>query len=50
MFEARFGKYMIREMEVKKVAAHVCLPIIVKELKISIGEGRVITTLNIVKH
>jgi hypothetical protein len=30
-----------------KVAAHLYLALIVKELKISVGQGRVVTTLNI---
>jgi len=33
-----------------KVAAHLCLILIVKELKISVEECRVVTTLNIIKH
>ena len=35
---------------VGKVAAHFCLTLIVKELKISVEHGRVVTTLNIIKH
>jgi hypothetical protein len=33
-----------------KVAAHLCLTLIVKELRISIEQDRVVTTLNIIKH
>ena len=43
-------KDIIREEAVGKVAAHLCLKLIVKELKISIEHGRVVTTLNIIKH
>ena len=35
-------------MVVGKVAAHICLIMIVKELKINVEHGRVVTTLNIV--
>jgi hypothetical protein len=35
---------------VGKVVAHLCLTLIVKELKISVEHGRVVTTLNIIKH
>jgi hypothetical protein len=35
---------------VGKVAAHLCLTIIVKELEIGIEHGRVVTTLNIIKQ
>ena len=37
-------------MAIGKVAAHLCLTLIVKELKISVGQSRVVTTLNIIKH
>ena len=39
-----------REVAVGKVATHSCLTLIVKELKISVEQGRVVTTLNIIKH
>ena len=39
-----------RKITIGKVEAHSCLTLIVKELKISIEQGRVITTLNIIKH
>ena len=34
-------------MAVWKVAAHLCLTLIIKELKISVEHDRVVTTLNI---
>jgi hypothetical protein len=39
-----------KEVIVGKVAAHLCLTLIIKELKISVGQDRVVTTLNIIKH
>jgi hypothetical protein len=33
-----------------KAAAHLCLTLIIKELKISVEQGRVVATLNIIKH
>ena len=39
-----------REVAVGKVATHLCLTLIVNELKISVEHGRVVTTLNIIKH
>jgi hypothetical protein len=39
---------MIREVAVGKVAAHLCLTLIVKELKVSVEQGRVVTTLNMI--
>ena len=41
---------IIGEVRVGKVAAHLCLTLIVKELKISVKQGRVATTLNMIKH
>ena len=38
------------EVAVRKVATHLCLTLIIKELKISGEQDRVVTTLNIVKH
>ena len=35
-------------MILRKVAAHLCLTLIIKELKISVEQDRVITTLNII--
>jgi hypothetical protein len=32
------------------VAAHLCLTVIIKELRISVEHDRVVTTLNIIKH
>ena len=43
-------KDIIREVAVGRVAAHLCLTLIVKELKISVEHGRVVTTLNVTKH
>ena len=37
-------------MAVGKVAAHLCLTLIIKELKISVEQDRVVKTLNIIKH
>ena len=55
MFEFSVGKDMIkkdiiREMAVGKVAAHLCLTLIINKLKISVEHGRVVTTLYIIKH
>jgi hypothetical protein len=33
-----------------KLTAHLCLTLIIKELKISVEQNRVVTTLNIIKH
>ena len=38
------------EVAIVKVAAHLCLTLIVKELEISVEQGRVVLTLNITKH
>jgi hypothetical protein len=35
---------------VGKVAAHLCLALIIKELRINVEQDRVVTTLNILKH
>ena len=55
MFEFSVSKYMRkkdmkREVAVGKVVAHICPTLIVKELKISVEHGRVVTTLIIIKH
>ena len=42
--------YIIREVAVGKVATLLCLTLTVKELKINVEQGRVVTTLNIIKH
>jgi hypothetical protein len=39
-----------KEVAVRKVAAHLCLTLIIKELKISVEHDRVVTTLNVIKH
>ena len=38
-----------REVAARKVMAHLCLTLIIKELKISVEQDRVVTTLNIIK-
>ena len=55
MFEANVSKHMrkndvIREVAVGNVVAHLCLTLVVKKPKISVEQGRVVTTLNIIKH
>jgi hypothetical protein len=37
-------------MIVGKVVVHLCLTLIIKELKFSVEHDRVVTTLNIIKH
>jgi hypothetical protein len=37
-------------MVVGKVVAHLCLTLIIKELKFSVEHDRVVTTLNAIKH
>ena len=39
-----------KEVAVGKVAAHLCLTLTIKELRISVEQDRVIATLNIIKH
>ena len=39
-----------REVVVGKVATHLCQTLIVKELKITVKQCRVVTTLNLIKH
>jgi hypothetical protein len=39
-----------KEVAVGKVAAHLCLTLYIKELKMSVEHDRVVTTLNITKH
>ena len=41
-------KDIIREVAARKVATYLCLTIFVKELKISVEHGKVVTTLNII--
>jgi hypothetical protein len=43
-------KDIISEVAIRKVAAHLCVTLIVKALKISVEQGRVVTILNIIKH
>jgi hypothetical protein len=39
-----------KEVVVGKVAAHLCLTLIMKELEISVEHDRMVTTLNIIRH
>jgi hypothetical protein len=39
-----------RDMVVGKVVAHLCLTLIIKELKFNVEHDRVVTTLNTIKH
>jgi len=39
-----------KEVVVGKVAAHLCLTLIIKKMKISVEHDRMVTTLNIIKH
>jgi hypothetical protein len=54
MFEFCVGKDMkkdiIREVIAGEVAAYLCLTLIGEELKSNVEHGRVVTTLNIIKH
>ena len=39
-----------RDIVIGKVVAHICLTLIIKELKFSVEHDRVVTTLNTIKH
>ena len=39
-----------RDMVVGKVVVHLCLTLIIKELKVSVEHDRVLTTPNTIKH
>jgi len=39
-----------REVVIGKVVAHLCLKLIIKEMKISVEQGKVVITLNIIKY
>jgi hypothetical protein len=39
-----------RDMVVGKVVAHLCLTLIIKEMKFNVEHDRVVTTLNTFKH
>jgi hypothetical protein len=39
-----------KEVAIGKAAAHLCLTLIIKELKINVEHDRVVKTLNIIKH
>ena len=38
------------EVALGKIVAHLCLTLIINKLKISVEQGRMVTTLNIIKH
>ena len=40
---------IIRGVAIGKVTVHLCLTLIVKELKINVKQGKVVKTLNIIK-
>jgi hypothetical protein len=44
------NKDIIREVAVGMLVAHLCVTPIVKILKINVEQGRMVTTLNIIKH
>jgi len=55
MFEFNINKDMKKEYNkgsgtYMSVAAHISLTLFVKELKINVEQGRVVTSLNIIKH
>ena len=50
LFVFNVSKDVTREVASGKVAAHLCLTLMVAELKISVEQGKVVTTLNIIKH
>ena len=43
-------KDIIEEVTVGKASTQLCLTLIVKELKINVEKGKVVTTLIIIKH
>ena len=43
-------KDIIREVAIGKVAARLFLTLIVKKLEISVEHGRVVATINVIKH
>ena len=50
MFEFSVSKNMKKKAIVRKIATYLCLTLITKELKILVEHGRVVTTLNVIKH
>ena len=48
MFEHSVSRDIIREVALGKIATYICLTLVVKELKMSVDQGRVVTTLNTV--
>jgi hypothetical protein len=49
MFEFNASKDILREVAVRKVPTHLCLTLVIKELKINVELGSVVTTLNVIK-
>jgi hypothetical protein len=49
LVEIRKNKDIVREVAIGKVAAHLSLTLIIKELKFDVEHGRVVTTRNILK-
>ena len=43
-------KYIIKEVAIGKIAAHLHLTLIIKKLKNSVEHGKVVATLNITKY
>ena len=41
---------IIKEVTVGKVTTHLCVTLIFNSLKISVEQGRVVTTINVIKH
>ena len=41
---------MRKEVVVRKLSEHLCLTLLIKELKISVEHDSVVTTLNMIKH
>ena len=53
MFEFSVSKDMKKKIDKRRIPTYLLaylLTLIVKELKISVEQGRVVTTLNIIKH
>ena len=44
------NKDIVREVAIGKVAVHLCSILIAEELKTNVEQGRVVTTLTIIKH
>ena len=39
-----------KEVAIGKVASHLCLTLVIKDLNINVEQDRVVRTLNIIKH